>query len=138
MSNKKSCNLSKTARIAILLVLVITALWQYFETKKVLVKDLRPMSIDIKSVDNLETNVALKIREAKQVYVGTNPKLLNVTSVKTDSENPKRLILTVTGQGKTYPDSNFFEGERLVYGEKVKVHSIYDFTGVVANIEYLK
>lgn len=119
------------------LVVLATFFGQYFYSKVRVRRNEQPMRIEIVT-DALDQKVVERAKEAKIVYIGTSNKAVSVSEMKIDTEDKDRIIIVLTDKGEIFSDSAFFAGQRLVYNTKIKIHSIFDTTGTVIKMEYIK
>lgn len=131
---------SPKKRLVIVAITVVglfgLAVFQYIQTQKIKVGSSRQMQVQLLT-ETLEPPVLEKVKNTKMVYLNTNPRVLTVANVA-NYKDPGRLVITVSGNGAVFDDSIFFAGERIVYNDKVKVHSAYDLTATVVGLEYSK
>jgi hypothetical protein len=120
-------------QIFIVVVLISGAIvWQYFATEKILVRNQKPMRIEmvLDQMDKGAEEIAIK---TDYIYIGSSNQPIKVVSAK---EENNQIHLILQNEGVIYSDSAFFGGQRLVYNTKTKVHSLFDGVGTVVKIEY--
>ncbi len=92
--------------------------------------------------DDIQPDVAEKMKDNKEVYFGRGQVKTNVDNVEilpmpTGSKRPdfKEVRITLSGDGYLYGDGAYFENQRVSLDKKVWLRSIYEIEATVMDIK---
>lgn len=104
-------------------------------------KSSRPMKVVV-YVDDIQPDVAEKIKNVKEVYFGrglvkTSVDKVEIVSMPTGSKRPdfKEVRITLSGDGYFYEDGAYFKNQRVSLDKKIWLKSIYEVEATVMNIQ---
>jgi hypothetical protein len=103
-------------------------------------KTPEPMQV-IVYADDIQPDVAEKIKDIKEVYFGrglvkTNVARVDVLSMPASSRRPdfKEVRITLSGEGYNYDDGAYFGNQRVSLGKKIWLRSKYELEATVMDI----
>lgn len=101
----------------------------------------KPMEVTV-YIDDVQPDVAHKIKDVKEVYFGRGLVKTNVSNVEilpmpTGSRRPdfKEVRIILSGTGYINGDGAYFDNQRVALGNKIWLRSIYELETTVMQIK---
>jgi hypothetical protein len=117
--------------VGIIGILLLGALVFTLRYTTVPTPETRRVNVSISATSDINSIRELA-KTQKVVYIGNNTQPVDLVSVQ-DGTN---FIITLSGPGKIVDGAYYFNGQRVLVGQKTEIHSTYFAQGLITSVSY--